>query len=93
MTDSPDEVEPDFTGLVNAWPIVLFHLAFVGTAPQADEGTEAHLWQLLMAGQVPIVASFVFTELARDSGSRVRVLGMQLIAALAALVPVYLLHW
>src|SRR3954466_5423489 len=31
------------------------HIAIAGTAPQADEGTAAHLWQLLMAGQIPIV--------------------------------------
>ena len=31
--------------------IVLIHPTFVGAAPQTDEGTEAHLWQLLMAGR------------------------------------------
>jgi hypothetical protein len=73
--------------------IVLLHLVFVGSAPQADEGTEAHLWQLLMAGQVPIVAFFAVTHLSRDPGSALRVLGLQAAAALAALTPVYLLHW
>lgn len=29
-----------------------------GYVRQPDEGTAAHLWQLLMAGQVPIVAFF-----------------------------------
>jgi hypothetical protein len=73
--------------------IVLAHLAFVGAAPQADEGTEAHLWQLLMAGQVPIVAFFALTQVARNPGPALRLLGLQVAAALAALAPVYLLHW
>ncbi len=73
--------------------IVLLHLAFIGTAPQADEGTEAHLWQLLMAGQIPIVAFFALTRVARNPGQALSVLGLQVAAALAALAPVYLLHW
>jgi hypothetical protein len=76
-----------------AFAIVLLHLTFVGTAPQADEGTEAHLWQLLMAGQVPIVAFFALTRVARSPRPALRVLGLQLVAALAALAPVYLLRW
>jgi hypothetical protein len=73
--------------------IVLVHLALAGTAPQRDEGTEAHLWQLLMAGQIPIVAFFGLTRLARNRESALRVLGLQAVAALAALAPVYLLRW
>jgi hypothetical protein len=73
--------------------IVLIHLARVGVAPQADEGTEAHLWQLLMVGQLPIVALFALTRLAGSPGPALRVPSVQAAAALAALAPVYLLHW
>jgi hypothetical protein len=73
--------------------IVLVHLAFVGAAPQPDEGTEAHLWQLLMLGQLPIVAFFALTHVARNPGPALRLLGLQGVAAVAALAPVYLLHW
>jgi len=76
-----------------ALAIVLVHLTLVGAAPQADEGTEAHLWQLLMAGQIPIVVFFAFTRLERDPRSALRVLGLQVAAAVAALAPVYMLHW
>jgi hypothetical protein len=68
-----------------ALAVVLVHLTFVGSAPQPDEGAEAHLWQLLMAGQVPIVAFFTFSSLARNPPFAVRVLGLQAAAALAAL--------
>ena len=37
--------------------VVMTHIVLFGTARQPDEGTAAHLWQLLMAGQVPIVDS------------------------------------
>ena len=73
--------------------IVLLHLAFAGSAAQADEGTEAHLWQLLMVGQVPIVVFFALTPMARSPAVALRVLALQVAAALVALVPVYLLRW
>ena len=38
--------------------VVITHIVFFGTARQPDEGTAAHLWQLLMAGQLPIVGFF-----------------------------------
>jgi hypothetical protein len=73
--------------------IVVVHLAMVGSAPQPDEGTEAHLWQLLMAGQIPFVAFVALTRLARSPGLALRMLGLHAAAALAALLSVYLLHW
>ena len=38
---------------------VVVHVAMFGTARQADEGTAAHLWQLLMAAQLPVIAFFL----------------------------------
>jgi len=64
-----------------------------GTAPQADEGTAAHLWQLLMAGQVPIIAFFAIKWLPQAPRAAVPVLGLQLVAGVAAAAPVFLLHW
>ena len=43
---------------VAALALVLGHVAIFGVVHEADEGTAAHLWQLLMAGQVPVVAYF-----------------------------------
>src|SRR5207302_8981277 len=31
---------------------IAVHIAFAGTAPQADEGTAAHIWQLLIVLEV-----------------------------------------
>ena len=38
-----------------ALAIVLGHVALFGVTRDADEGTAAHLWQLLMAGQLPFI--------------------------------------
>ena len=72
---------------------VLTHIVFFGTARQPDEGTAAHLWQLLMAGQLPMVALFAFRWLPRAPREGMLVLALQAAAAVAALAPVYFLHW
>jgi hypothetical protein len=72
---------------------VLMFIALHGTAPQADEGAAAHLWQLLMAAQVPIVLFFAIRWLPQSPRKAVPVLALQLVAALAAMAPVFLLHW
>jgi hypothetical protein len=76
-----------------ALAVVLVHIALSGTAPQADEGTAAHLWQLLMAAQVPIVAFFAIRWLPQSPRYASLMLALQVVAALAALAPVYLLKW
>jgi hypothetical protein len=76
-----------------AFTTVLVHLALFGTAPQVDEGTAAHLWQILMAGQAPIIAFFALRWLPRTPRQALPILGLQAGAALAAMAPVFLLHW
>jgi hypothetical protein len=73
--------------------VVVAHIALVGTARQPDEGTAAHVWQLLMAGQLPIILFFAITWLPRAPRAALPVLAFQGAAAVAALAPVYLLHW
>ena len=72
--------------------LVLGHVAFFGAAREADEGTAAHLWQLLMAGQIPIIAFFAIKWLPQTPGPAVLVLALQAIAGLAAAAPVFLLQ-
>ena len=73
--------------------VVCIHIALHGTARQADEGTAAHLWQLLMAGQLPIIAFFAIRWLPESPKYALAILALQFVAALAALAPVYLLRW
>jgi hypothetical protein len=71
---------------------VLVHIILFGTAREPDEGTAAHLWQLLMAGQLPVVAFFALKWLPRTPLQALLVLALQFAAALAALAPVYYLN-
>jgi len=73
--------------------IVFVHILIAGTARQADEGTAAHLWQLLMALQIPIIGFFAIRWLPQSPRSALPVLALQAVAALAALAPVFLLNW
>ncbi len=73
--------------------IVFVHLIVSGTARQADEGTAAHLWQLLMAAQIPIMAFFAIRWVPQNPRSGLPVLALQTVAVLVALAPVYFLNW
>jgi hypothetical protein len=75
-----------------ALSLVLGHVAFFGVAREADEGTAAHLWQLLMAGQIPIIAFFAVRWLPRNPRQALLVLVLQAVAAVAAAAPVFLLR-
>jgi len=68
---------------------VLIHIVRFGVAREADEGTAAHLWQILMAGQLPIIALFVIKWLPKDPKPALAVLTLQAGAGLAALAPVF----
>ena len=72
---------------------VLGFIALHGTAPQSDEGAAAHLWQLLMAAQVPIVLFFAIKWVPQSPRQALPILALQGGAALAALAPVYFLGW
>ena len=76
---------------VAALVTVLAHVVLFGVAREADEGAAAHIWQLLMVGQMPIVAFYAVKWLPQAPGRTLRVLAVQAAAALAALAPVYFL--
>src|SRR5437588_8793233 len=73
--------------------VVGIQIALFGTARQPDEGTAAHLWQLLMAGQLPIILLFAIRWLPQSPRYALLILALQAGAAVAALAPVYLLRW
>ena len=72
---------------------VLGYLGLHGPAPQPDENAAAHIWQLLMALQVPIVLFFAVRWVPQSPKQGVAILALQAAAGLAALAPVFLLHW
>lgn len=63
-----------------------------GIIRQPDEGTAAHLWQLLMGGQLPVLFFFAVKWLPRAPKQTLYVLALQAGAALASMAPVYFLN-
>ncbi|MGA8539815.1 MAG: hypothetical protein WB566_09970 [Terriglobales bacterium] len=59
---------------------------------ETDEGAVAHLWQLLMAGQMPIIAFFAIKWLPRAPRQTLSVLALHAGAALASMAPVFFLN-
>jgi hypothetical protein len=73
--------------------VIVGYIVMFGTARQADEGTAAHLWQLLMAGQVPVIAFFAIRWLPAEPRKALPVLALQFAAALIAVFPVWYFNW
>ena len=73
---------------LTALALVLGHFAVYGVVREADEGAIAHLWQILMAAQVPVLAFFAFRWLPRAPRPALGVLALQAGAVLAAIAPV-----
>ena len=74
-----------------ALALVLSHIALFGGSREADEGTAAHLWQILMAVQVPIIVFFAIKYVPQRRKEALLVLALQVVAALAACTPVFIL--
>jgi hypothetical protein len=70
---------------------VLLHVARFGAAREPDEGAAAHIWQLLMAAQIPVIVFFAIKWLPQAPKEALVVLALQIAAALAAAAPVFLL--
>jgi hypothetical protein len=74
---------------LTALALVLGHIAIYGVAREADEGATAHLWQLLMAGQMPVLAFFAIRWLPKAPRPTLGVLALQAGAVLASMAPVF----
>ena len=69
--------------------LVLGHVAIYGIVHEADEGTPAHIYQLLMALQVPVVAYFAAKWLPQRPAEAARVLALQAACVLMAFAVLY----
>jgi hypothetical protein len=72
--------------------LVLISAAVFGTAHESDEGAAAHIWQLLVAGQLPVVLFFAARQLLVAFRPALAVLSIQALALVAAIAPVYILN-
>jgi hypothetical protein len=77
---------------IAALTMIAWYLALHGPVPQADEGLQARLWQLLMALQLPVIAYFAISWLPRAPRLAVAIIALQVAAALLlGLLPLALL--
>jgi glucan phosphoethanolaminetransferase (alkaline phosphatase superfamily) len=73
-----------------ALALVVGHIAVFGVVREADEGTAAHIFQLLMVAEIPFIVFFAGNWLPRSPKPALQVLTLQAIAGLAALAPVFI---
>lgn len=90
LVRKPSAIAPIIMSL-GALGVVLVAIAVAGAKRQPDEGAAAHIWQLLLAGQLPILGWFALHWLRRDLKAGLAVTGLQIAAFAAALLPVWLL--
>lgn len=83
----PSAVAPILMSLA-ALLLVLGYVALHGAAREPDEGTAAHLFQLLVVLQLPFAGFHALRWLPRSPASGVRVLLLQLAALAVACAPV-----
>lgn len=79
-----------------ALAMVLYFLVKVGTgSPDAghDEGAPAHIFQLLMAGQLPFLAFFAWRGLTSDWRAAISVMALQALAIAGAAAIPFTLGW
>jgi hypothetical protein len=69
--------------------MVFIHLARVGNVHEPDEVAEAHIFQLLMVTEVPVVIFFAGKWLPRAPREALLVLALQGVAIIAAFAAVY----
>lgn len=77
---------------LSALGFVIIYVALFGIVHQVDEGTPAHVFQLLIVGQIPVVAFFALKWLPVEPRRGMQVLVLQGAAALAAIALVVMLE-
>lgn len=72
-----------------ALAVVLAHLGVAGIGREADEGAAAHVFQILMLAQLPLVALFALRSAPAAPKHAAAILGLQIGAAMIAIFPVW----
>jgi hypothetical protein len=96
----------DFQAFVRTWsargPLILsagaigvLALALTtgwGKGPPGDEGAAAHLWQLLIGLQLPLIALFLAAADWGKPWGVLKILGLQVALLAVAMAPVYIME-
>lgn len=92
--------------VINVWsgwiPIAMSVLAIAllvlamttgwGQGPPGDEGAAAHLWQLLVGLQIPLIVGYLATADWRRPLGIMTILGLQILGLALAITPVALFN-
>lgn len=91
-----------FTETPSAWlPIAMSAAAFTllignvvvfGITKHQDEGAAARIFQILLVGQIPIIAFFAFKWLPKKQKQALQILAVQFVAGLLAFTTVFFLE-
>jgi hypothetical protein len=76
-----------------AMGLIVAHLALVGVARQADEGTEARIFQLLMLATAVIIGAFAVRWLPVAPKAAVFIVALQLLVAAIPMITLAALEW
>ena len=88
LLKNPSALLPIVMSVV-ALVLVVAHIAIFGAVREPDEGAAAHIWQMLMAGQLPFILFFAAKWLPQAPRPAIAVIVLQAVAILAACAPVY----
>ena len=80
-----------FAMSIIAISMVLVNAAIFGIVEEADEGTAAHLFQLLLILQLPFIAFLAISWLAHAPIHTLKFIALQVPVAFAAMVAAYFL--
>jgi hypothetical protein len=70
-------IAPQIMSLL-ALAVCMLGWAGIARDPPGDEGPWAHIYQLIMVGQIPLIVIFLFTATGRSLRQKLAVLGLQL---------------
>ncbi len=75
-----------------ALAMVLLHITMYGAVREADEGTAAHIFQLLMVLEMPVILFFAVKWLPKTPKQALQILVLQICAILGAIAPVIIFN-
>ena len=77
---------------LGAFAMIVWYVAAHGDVHLPDEGAQAHLWQILVAGQLPLIAYFALRWLPSATCPALIVLALQTAAVMVlAVAPLWAL--
>ena len=77
---------------LTALAVLLVHIGLFGVAREADEGTAAHIWQLLMAAQLPALVIFGVRWLPKAPKQAMLVFALLVASIVGAMAPVFIFN-